>query len=269
MNYLNHVTLDEADTMLDDSFNEQVTHFMTKFPIQDGGESQHSEVLSGAQLTLVAATSPRDLTKILEPIVNPDSVVRVSTPHLNQLMRHVPQRFFRINKNTKVEKLMELVKNDSHRGSPVIIFSNKIKTSDWLSLLLNDNGVPCANLNGTVPSALRQKHYDALMSGEVKALSCTDLTSRGLDTCMVSHVINYDFPNYIADYIHRCGRTGRVGGANASLVTSLVHKPWEVDLVQRIEYAVRKREEFHNVNANIKRILTVRQQKKELKQVQA
>lgn len=269
MNHLTHITLDEADTLLDDSFNEQVTRFMTKHPIQGAGESQYPEALSGAQLTLVAATTPRDLTKILEPIVNPDSVVRVSTPYLNHLMRHVPQRFFRVNKNTKVEKLMELVKNDSKKGSPVIIFSNNSKTSDWLALLLNDNGVSCANLNGAMSSALRQKHYEAFMSGEVKALSCTDLTSRGLDTCKVSHVINYDFPNYIADYIHRCGRTGRVGGTSASLVTSLVHKPWEVELVQKIEYAVKKREEFHNVNANIKRILTTRHQREELKHLKA
>ena len=43
-------------------------------------------------------------------------------------------------------------------------------------------------------------------------MSCTDLMSRGIDTHNVSHVINYDFPLNPADYIHRVGRVGRVGG---------------------------------------------------------
>lgn len=265
MNNLTHITLDEADTLLDDSFHEQLTHFITQQPIQGAGVDQQPEILSGLQLTLVAATTPRDLPKILEPIVNLDSVVHVSTPHLNRPMPHVPQRFLRVNSRTKVEKLVELVKKDAKRSSPVIIFSNKSKTCDWVSMLLNESGVPCVNLNGAMSSYRRQEHYEAFMSGQVKALSCTDLTSRGLDTREVPHVINYEFPNYIADYIHRCGRTGRVGGTAASHVTNLIHWPWEVELVKKIEYAVRKGEEFHNVNANIKRIITSKIQKEEVK----
>lgn len=56
----------------------------------------------------------------------------------------------------------------------------------------------------------------------------------------VPHVINYDFPNYIADYVHRCGRTGRVGSTAGSVVTNFVQHPWEVELVKKIEVGMRK-----------------------------
>lgn len=263
MSFLTHITLDEADTLLDDSFNEEVTRFITKQPIQGSGDDEQPEVLSGAQLTLVAATTPTSLAKILDPIVNLDSLVHLSTPHLNRPMPHVHQRFLRVNSKTRTEKLLSIVKKDVKRGSPVIIFSNKSSTCDWISMLLNENGVRCMNLNGATSSFLREKHYKAFTAGEVKVLSCTDLISRGLDTYKVPHVINFDFPSYVADYIHRCGRTGRVGGASSSVVTNLVHQPWEVELVKKIEYAVRKGEEFHNVNANIKRIITARIQREE------
>jgi superfamily II DNA/RNA helicase len=51
----------------------------------------------------------------------------------------------------------------------------------------------------------------------------------------VKHVINYDFPLYMADYIHRCGRTGRVGSDEGSHVSNFIVNSREVELVQKIE----------------------------------
>ncbi|XP_065324418.1 probable ATP-dependent RNA helicase DDX28 isoform X2 [Gordionus sp. m RMFG-2023] len=94
-------------------------------------------------------------------------------------------------------------------------------------------------------------------------LITTDVMSRGLDTTHVNRVINYDFPNYISDYIHRIGRVGRCSVNTASvndilnnhtnLVLNYVSSPREARLVQLIEEAVRKNKPLYNVNANIKR----------------
>lgn len=72
------------------------------------------------------------------------------------------------------------------------------------------------------------------------------------------HIINYDFPLYTADYIHRCGRTGRIGSPQDCLVTNFVAWPREIQLVQKIEASVRKDGELPNVNANIRRIIQSR-----------
>ncbi|XP_071542618.1 probable ATP-dependent RNA helicase DDX28 [Panulirus ornatus] len=257
MNLVRHIILDEADSLLDDSFSDQVTRYLSKFPMQSGKteENQSPQPVSGVQLTLVAATLPRSLHTILDPVVEIESIMKISTPYLNRLMPHVSQRFFRVSHRTKAEKLIELVKKDAKKGTPVIIFSNYTKTSNWLSLFLNENGVSCINLNGEMGAEVRKGRFQAYQSGQVLALSCTDLTSRGLDTVKVGHVINYEFPKFIADYVHRCGRTGRVGSPASGLVTNLVHRPQEIELVQKIEYAARKAQEFPNVNANIKRII--------------
>ncbi|CAG4999461.1 unnamed protein product [Parnassius apollo] len=67
------------------------------------------------------------------------------------------------------------------------------------------------------------------------------------------HIINYDFPLYTADYIHRCGRTGRIGSAQDCAVTNFVAWPREIQLVQKIETSVRRNVDLPNVNANIRR----------------
>lgn len=252
-----HIVVDEADSLLDDSFSDILMHYMSKFPIQ-GSQKEDSTTpitMSGIQLTLVSATMPRSLRTILDPLVNLQSLQRIDTPYLHRIQPHVPQQFLRVNNVTKSAKLLELAEKCKTRGIPVIIFSNFGKTSDWLSLFLNENGIPCVSLNGEMPAVVRNDQFRKFQDGEVIALSCTDLASRGLDTTKAGHVINFEFPQFISDYIHRCGRTGRVGSALTGMVTNLVHRRGEIELVKKIEYAVRKSEEFHNVNANIKRIL--------------
>lgn len=71
----------------------------------------------------------------------------------------------------------------------------------------------------------------------------------------VKHVINFDFPLYIADYIHRCGRTGRIGHDKNCKITNIISSRREIDLLQKIETAARTFQELHNVNNNITRII--------------
>lgn len=105
---------------------------------------------------------------------------------------------------------------------------------------------------------IRADQYAEYQTGKHLVLSCTDVVSRGLDTTNIHHIINYDVPTNMSDYIHRCGRVGRVGSRVASgLVTTMVCSPMEVELVQKIEYAARKmhEEELPEVNANIRRLI--------------
>ncbi len=97
---------------------------------------------------------------------------------------------------------------------------------------------------------------------QISVLSCTDLASRGLDTCNAHHVINYDFPLNMSDYVHRAGRSGRVGSPQGSRVTSLVGGRIQVHLVQMLERAVRTQTEIPNVNNNIIRIIQRRRSRK-------
>lgn len=204
-------------------------------------------------------------TQILADVLPFDSFVKVTTEHLHRLMPHVPQKFLRLSHLDKPAKLLELVKKDTQRQLPVIVFSNQAQRCDWVSLFLNENGVKCVNLNGAMSHHLRQDRYQHFADGRQLVLSCTDVVSRGLDTGHAHHVINYDVPTNMSDYVHRCGRVGRVGSHHASgVVTTLVCHPAEAELVQKIEFAARKLADgLPNVNANVKRLLTSRALKKE------
>lgn len=257
MNDVCHVILDEADTLLDDSFNEKVCHLLKRFQFS-GHADESTSLPERSQLTLVSATMPRSLPAILGQLIEVDSLKRVTTGSLHRVMTHIPQKFIRLGKSQKPEELLKVARSDSKSGIPLLIFSNKSSTCDWISLFLNENGVSCINLNGAMPEAIRTGMFKQFQSGKVNVISCTDVGSRGLDTVRVKHVLNYDFPVYMADYIHRCGRTGRVGSSSDCHITNFVEGPREVELCQEIEHSVRKMIALPNVNANIKKIITYR-----------
>merc|ERR1711988_517243 len=123
---------------------------------------------------------------------------------------------------------------------------------------MDDNSLPHVLFHCNMPHEIRAGRFEKFQNGEVDIVVCTDGASRGLDTVRAQHVINYDFPAFISDYIHRVGRVGRVGSIGTSFALSYVTHKWDVDLLWKIETSIRKSQELYNVNANIKRKLTNR-----------
>ncbi|KAB7508118.1 putative ATP-dependent RNA helicase DDX28 [Armadillidium nasatum] len=185
---LRHIVLDEADTLLDDSFNEKMIYFLKKFTINgdfselkglNNKEEEDVKELVGAQLTLVGATFPRSLQTILKDLISVDAFKQVHTP-------------------------------------------NSSSSSNFVSKFLNENDIACINVNGEMKSFERIDRFEKFQRGELNFIACTDLVSRGLDTVRAQHVVNFDFPAFMSDYIHRCGRTGRVGNDADCLVTNFI-----------------------------------------------
>lgn len=162
----------------------------------------------------------------------------------------------RMNKADRPGNILKMVKSEVLKKRPVIIFSNKSTTSDYLSIFLNDNGVNCLNLNGDMLMQIRTGRFEQFQSGEVDVLSTTDVGSRGLNTTRARHIINFDFPLYVSDYIHRCGRTGRLGSSTNCYITNFVSSLRELDLVREIELTARTNTVLPNVNANIRKAIT-------------
>ncbi|KAM3963665.1 putative ATP-dependent RNA helicase Dbp21E2 [Aphomia sociella] len=250
---VHHVVLDEADTLLDDSFIGKLSNLLKKFSIQYKVDIKVPP--TGCQLTLVSATMPSELPDSVSSFVDPESLKTVTTSNIHRLLPHVPQKFLRLGKAQKPGELLKLVQADVNQQRPVMIFSNQTSTCDFVSMFLNENNIECININGRMAVALKLGKFDMFRNGNVNVISCTDVASRGLDTLRTRHVINYDFPLYTADYIHRCGRTGRIGSPENCNVTNFVAWPREIQMVQKIETSVRKHSELPSVNANIKRLI--------------
>ena len=160
-------------------------------------------LLTGVILSMAGATFPTNFPEIMGRVADVEDMLRVSTDQLHRVQAHVPQKFVRTGSGRKTELLLGLVEKDAARRKKVLIFSNKTRTSDFVSHFLAENNVPCVNFNSGVDWRWRHTQLNKFVSGEVGVMSATDLASRGLDTNNVHHVINFDFPLNMADYIHR------------------------------------------------------------------
>ncbi|OWA54270.1 putative ATP-dependent RNA helicase DDX28 [Hypsibius exemplaris] len=252
------VVIDEADTMVDDSFSDLVRRILGRMMIQGGGREGSGEYSRGAQLVLVGATMPRSLLDTFDGIVPIESLTRVATKHLHKFAPHVKQTFHRTKPGQKAAKALELVKSSLQAGQIMMIFCRSSETCNWLSQFLEENGVLAPALNGAMMQRFRRGRFEQFQRGEFRCLVCTDIASRGLDTTLVTHILNYDFPQDISDYIHRTGRTGRIGASDRGQVTSFITYPDEAEVVHKIERAVRAATVFENVNANITRRINIK-----------
>lgn len=216
LNEVKYTVLDEADTLLDDSFLDRMESLLKR--------------VYQSRIILVAATCPKYLPAVLEPIQQ--SMEIITSERLHKPIRTITQRFLRITKSARPTQLLTIANKNKE---PLLVFTNRNDTCNWLAMFLRENNVTCSNINGEMNQEIRINQWKQFISGETKVLSATDVGSRGLDLKQIRHVLNYDFPLYAADYIHRIGRTGRLSSPESCNVTNFVSGFEEIKLVQQIE----------------------------------
>ncbi|CAI9729684.1 Hypothetical predicted protein [Octopus vulgaris] len=216
--------------------------------------SEHPPIsVSGTQIILASATLPTSLDAKIGNIIPLDTFTRVTTEYLHHIPPHIKQKFVRLLPSEKPGFVLKFAKKN--KMSSVMLFCKDNSSSYWLYKFLEENGVSAALFNGNVFAEERKDIYQKFMNQDFSILVSTDIASRGLDTTHVQTVMNYDFPHFVSDYIHRVGRVGRLGSNATSEVISLVAHKYEVEIVWLLEMAARKMTQIHNVNANIKRKL--------------
>ncbi|KAL7298467.1 hypothetical protein TKK_0008254 [Trichogramma kaykai] len=234
-----HVVVDEADTLLDSTFIDETCRILKKINFQSGDEKLFEEKFPrAAQLTLNSATVPQDLPNLLQNIVNTDTLTRVVTG--NQHRINVPQKFLRVGKSDKPMMLLKHLKSKIKNKTPIIIFCNNTATCDFTKIFLKQFNVDSVNLHGKMPLEVRKGKFLKFQNGQVNILTTTDAGSRGLDTIYAKEIINFDFPLITAEYIHRCGRLGRIGSPMECRVLNFISGGLEVVMSAKIEFAVRK-----------------------------
>ncbi|MCP9262390.1 hypothetical protein DINM_005783 [Dirofilaria immitis] len=122
-----------------------------------------------------------------------------------------------------------------------------LKNVNLVSNSLREVGIEHTSLRG---GRRIERLIDDLHSGIVRTIIATDVASRGLDLPQLRHIINYDFPRQISDYVHRCGRIGRIGSLHKCLMTSFVRRAWEVKHVNSVELAARLHRPLKDVELN-------------------
>uniref|UniRef100_A0A8C5X548 DEAD-box helicase 28 n=1 Tax=Malurus cyaneus samueli TaxID=2593467 RepID=A0A8C5X548_9PASS len=237
---LRWMVLDEADSLMDESFTGLLEEILA-----------HAPLAERTQVVVVGATFPAGLSETLAKFTDVGRFITLSTQSLHRLPPHVQQKFVRLKGQDKLPELLQLLKERPSSAGAVLIFCNSASTVNWLGYILDDHKIKHLRLQGQMSAAARAGIFASFQKGEVSVLVCTDLASRGLDTSSVQLVVNYDFPDTLQDYLHRAGRVGRVGSKEPGAVLSFVTHRWDVDLVRKIETAARKRTGLPGMDSSI------------------
>ena len=188
------VVLDEADEMLDLGFLEDVERILSLTP-------------SSRQTALFSATMPPEIQRLADQYLYDPIVVKVKAATLT--VDSVEQFGLQVASKDKVDALVEVL--DAERPEQAIIFCRTKVRCDQLYRTLRDKGMNVKALHGDMSQGARDGVMISFKDGRTPLLVATDVAARGLDISTVSHVINFDVPNSPDVYIHRIGRTGRVG----------------------------------------------------------
>ncbi len=189
------ICLDEADEMLSMGFYEDVTSILDACP-------------EGSQKLLFSATIGEQTEKIVARYLKDPENIRLSTDADN-VEGIVHYLYEAPPSEHRVRSLLNLL--DMEDPTSAIIFCNTREDAATVASFLDRQGLDVQLLSGELPQARRTKVMKLVKSGVVRFLVATDVAARGIDISDLSHVIQYSLPQDPAIYLHRTGRTGRIG----------------------------------------------------------
>jgi ATP-dependent RNA helicase DeaD len=191
------LVLDEADEMLDMGFAEDLEAILTSTP-----ETRQTALFAATMAPRIASIAERHLRKPARITVKAEKRAAGKLP----LVRQVAYMVSRQQKSFALGRILEFEDPTS-----AIVFCRTRIEVDELTDTLKSHGYGAQALHGGLDQRQRDRVMQLFRSGKSDVLVATDVAARGLDIDHVSHVINYDIPTSPEVYVHRIGRTGRIG----------------------------------------------------------
>jgi ATP-dependent RNA helicase DeaD len=196
-----HAVLDEADEMLNQGFYEEVTRILDHLPKK-------------RQVLLFSATVPEDIRRLISKYTTePETLLLSGDVYTVDHIRHV--RYELSDAYPKPRNLLYMLEMEDPDNA--IIFCNTRADTELVTVVLNRNGFDAELLNGDLPQKERERVMARVKRGELAFMVATDIAARGIDISDLGHVINYSLPEDPAVYLHRVGRTGRIGKKGTAL----------------------------------------------------
>ncbi|KAL5545596.1 hypothetical protein UlMin_005283 [Ulmus minor] len=202
---IRYLALDEADRMLDMGFEPQIRKIVEQMDMPPRGVRQ---------TMLFSATFPKEIQRMASDFLA--NYIFLTVGRVGSSTDLIVQRVEFVHEADKRSHLMDLLHAQKENGvhgkqSLTLVFVETKKGADSLEYWLCSNGFPATSIHGDRSQQEREYALRSFKSGNTPILVATDVAARGLDIPHVAHVVNFDLPNDIDDYVHRIGRTGRAG----------------------------------------------------------
>ncbi len=235
------MVLDEADRMFDLGFIKDIRYVLRRLPPLDQRQS----------LMFSATLSHRVLELAYEHMNEPE-LLKVETESVTS--DHVSQSVFYPANEEKLPLLVSLLRQFD--GGRFMVFANTRAATDLIERTLNANGFHSAAISGQVPQRKRQSLLKKFTDGEMPILVATDVAARGLHIPGVSHVINFDLPQDAPDYVHRIGRTARLGAKGEAISFACENFAFHLPEIEDfIGYSIPVQQADHDQLPELKRAL--------------
>ncbi|KAK5107460.1 DEAD-box ATP-dependent RNA helicase [Meristemomyces frigidus] len=200
---IKYLVLDEADRMLDMGFEPQIRRIV---------EGEDMPRTDNRQTLMFSATFPRDIQMLARDFLR--EYVFLSVGRVGSTSENITQKIEYVEDADKRSVLLDIL--HTHGAGLTLIFVETKRMADTLSDFLINQGFPATSIHGDRTQRERERALDMFRTGRCPILVATAVAARGLDVSNVTHVVNYDLPTDIDDYVHRIGRTGRAGNTGIS-----------------------------------------------------
>ncbi len=223
---LRWVVLDEADRMLDIGFRPDIEKILKRTP-QD------------RQTLLFSATLPAPVVRLAEKYMKSPEVLDFSNKNMS--VDTIEQYYVTVDPERKFDALLFLL--EEQQPHQAIIFARTKRGVDRLARLLSKRMDGLAAIHGDLNQGERDRVMANFRSGKLRYLVATDVVGRGIDVSGISHIINYDIPAFCDDYVHRVGRTGRMGREGVAFTFVTVEEGSELTRIEmRIDKLLKRAE---------------------------
>ncbi len=211
-----YAVLDEADEMLDIGFAEDMDRILRQTSRE-------------RQTALYSATFPGFIRRLINRHLR-DPVYIWSDGEALETVEEVEQVYYEIAERDLETGLREILEQQVQEGQALIFCRTQVNV-DRLVRGLSAHEYLVYGLHGGKPQRERDAVMKSFREGSLKILVSTNLAARGIDIPSITHVINYNIPDNVEEYVHRIGRAGRMGRAGTAI---LLVREWDFEMLDSI-----------------------------------